>query len=485
LKREELTEPGTGAQQPSPEPVPASSMTLTFLVAASLFMENLDSTILVTAIPDMAAAFGVRPVDLGIGVSAYVLTLAILIPLSGWMADRFGSRRVFASAIIIFTGASILCGLSESLLTFTLARVLQGIGGAMMVPVGRLVVLRSIDKKDMIRAITTLTWPGLAAPVLGPPLGGFITMYLSWHWIFFINVPLGIAAFFFTLRLMPKEKIHAARPFDVLGFVLTGAACFSLMYGVELFTHEDVSWPLVAAAIAVGFASGIYAIVHARRHRHPLVELWAMSVPSYAAAVRGGSAVRVAIHAIPFLLPLLFQVSLGLDPLTSGLLILSVFAGNLVMKLVTTRLLHRFGFRSVLIINGILNALTIFACMLITAETPFAVIVVLLFLSGLTRSLQFTAVNALTYADVPQDRMNGANTLSNMAQQMAMGGGVALGALALRFAEFVNPASAGPGIPAADFQIAFFIVGMVALLAALDAIRLAPNVGEAIRRRRA
>lgn len=480
LKREALTEDGSGAQKPTP--VPSSNMALTFLVAAALFMENLDSTILVTAIPDMAAAFGVRPVDLGIGVSAYVLTLAVLIPLSGWMAERFGSRRIFASAILIFTFASILCALSQSLLTFTLARILQGAGGAMMVPVGRLVVLRATDKKDLIRAITTLTWPGLAAPVLGPPLGGFITMFSSWHWIFLLNVPLGIAAFFFALKLMPREEIRATRPFDVLGFALTGVACFALMYGVELISHEDVSWPLVAAAIALGIASGAYAIWHARRHSHPLVELWALSVPSYRAALRGGFVARAAIHSIPFLLPLLFQVSLGLDPLTSGLLILAMFTGNMSMKLVTTPLMRRFSFRSVLIVNGLLNTLSIFACMLITSETPFVLIVVLLFLSGLTRSVQFTAVNALTFADVPQARMTGANTLSNMAQQMAMGGGVALGALALRFAEFVNPGEA-PGIPAADFQIAFFIIGLVALVAALDAIRLHPSAGEAIRGR--
>lgn len=480
MKREALDEQGTGAARPAPGATTAR--TLTFLVAASLFMENLDSTILVTAIPDMAHAFGVRPVDLGIGVSAYVLTLAVLIPASGWMVDRFGGRRVFATAIVVFTLASVLCGLSGSLLTFTLARILQGIGGAMMVPVGRLIVLRSTDKKDLIRAIATLTWPGLAAPVLGPPLGGFITMYFSWHWIFYLNVPLGIAAFCLTLRLMPREKVHSARPFDLVGFLLTGVACFALMYGVELISRQEVPWLMVGSAIALGFGTGAYALVHARRHRSPLVDLWALSVPSYAAAVRGGSMVRVAIHSIPFLLPLLFQVSLGLDPLTSGLFILAVFAGNLVTKVGTTALLRRFPFRTVLVVNGLLNAAMIFACMLITAETPVYLTVPLLFLTGVTRSIQFTAVNTLAFADVPQERMNGANTLSNMAQQMAIGGGVALGALALRFAEFANPRS-GPGIPVADFQIAFFIVGLVALAAALDALRLHPGAGEEIRRK--
>lgn len=483
MKREALNEQDSGAARPEPAPTPTNGLTLAFLVAAALFMENLDSTILVTAMPEMAASFGVRPVDLGIGVSAYVLTLAVLIPLSGWMAERFGSRRVFASAIVIFTLASILCGLSQSLLAFTLARILQGVGGAMMVPVGRLVVLRATGKKDLIRAIATITWPGLAAPVLGPPLGGFITMYFSWHWIFYLNVPLGLAALAFTLRLMPRETIQAARPLDVLGFVLTGVACFALMYAVELVSRENVSWLLFGVAATVGVATGAYAIHHARNHRFPLVELWALSVPSYAAAVRGGSVARAAINAIPFLLPLLFQVGLGLDPLTSGLLVLAVFAGNLSIKVVTTPLLRRFSFRQVMIVNGLMNAAMIFSCMFITAATPYPLLVVLLFLTGVTRSIQFTAVNTLAYADVPQERIRGANTLTNMAQQMAVGAGVALGALALRFAEFIDPADAGARIPVAHFQIAFAVAGTVALIAALDAFRLHPNAGDEIRRR--
>jgi MFS family permease len=213
------------------------SAPIALLVAGAFFMENLDGTVIVTAIPQMAASFSVHPIDLNIGVSTYLLTLAVVIPASGWVADRFGTRRVFAGAIAVFTIASILCGSSESLTAFTSARIMQGIGGAMMVPVGRLAILRSTEKYELIGAIATITWPGLAAPVLGPPLGGFITTYASWHWIFFLNVPLGLVAFALTLRLMPNEKESAKRPFDGVGFILTGAACFAVMYSLDLISR--------------------------------------------------------------------------------------------------------------------------------------------------------------------------------------------------------------------------------------------------------
>jgi EmrB/QacA subfamily drug resistance transporter len=455
---------------------------IALLVAGAFFMENLDGTVVVTAMPQMAASFGVHPVDLHIGISAYILTLAVLIPASGWVADRLGPRRVFAGAIVIFTLASALCGLSTSLGGFTAARILQGVGGAMMVPVGRLVVLRNTAKADLMSAIATITWPGLAAPILGPPVGGFITTYASWHWIFFLNLPLGLVGLGFALRLIPAGWGTSVKPFDVLGFLLTGAACLGLMYGLDQIsdgTNADVSaWLFILAALALG----ALAVRHARRQAHPLVDLWALGVRSYAVTTYGGSLFRMAIGAVPFLLPLLFQIGFGLDPFRSGLLVLAVFAGNLGMKPMTSPVLRRFGFRTTMIGTGILNAVAILGCATFTPATPVPIILAVLFISGLLRSMQFTALNTLAFADVPEGRMSGANTLFNMAQQMAMGLGIALGAVALRVAAMLHPAASGP-IPLIDFHIAFAIVGGVALVAVLDSFWLAFDAGDNLRHR--
>jgi EmrB/QacA subfamily drug resistance transporter len=456
------------------------SAPVALLVAGAFFMENLDGTIVVTAVPQMATAFRVHPIDLNIGVSAYLLTLAVLIPASGWVADRFGARRVFAGAIAVFTIASILCGFSESLTAFTSARVMQGIGGAMMVPVGRLAILRSTEKYELIGAIATITWPGLAAPVLGPPLGGFITTYASWHWIFFLNVPLGLIAFVLTLRLMPNEKGGARRSFDGVGFILTGVACFALMYSLDLVSRDGASWPAASLLILGSLAAGGLGVLHARHRKYPLVDLRALSVHSYAVTIWGGSVFRIAIGSIPFLLPLLFQVGFGLSAFASGLLVLAVFAGNLVMKPLTTPVLRRLSFRTILISNGLLNAAAIFACIFLTPATPVIVVVLLLFVSGVTRSMQFTALNTLAFADVSEDRMSGANTLFNMAQQMAMGMGIALGAVALRIAGLFQPNASG-AIPLTNFHIAFAIVGVIALIAILDVLGLAPSAGDNVR----
>jgi EmrB/QacA subfamily drug resistance transporter len=461
-----------------------SSSAVALLVAGAFFMENLDGTVIVTALPQMAKSFGVHALDLNIGVSAYLLTLAVLIPASGWLADRFGTRTVFASAIVIFTGASILCGLCHTLGSFTLARILQGIGGAMMVPVGRLAVLRTAKKHELIGAIATITWPGLAAPVLGPPLGGLITTYASWHWIFFLNVPLGLAALVWTLRLIPKERPQTPRPFDGAGFLLTGSACFALVYGLDLISRQPVAW--LATSLLLGGAVGVGALAafHATREKHPLVDFRSLRIRSYAVTIWGGSMFRIAISAVPFLLPLLFQVGFGLNPFASGLLVLAVFAGNLVMKPMTTPILRRYPFRATLLVNGGLNAACIFGCALLTPATPVLVIAALLFASGLTRSMQFTALNTLAFADVPENWMSGANTLFNMVQQLGMAMGIALGAVALRIAGLLLP-GAGPAaagsIPLTHFHAAFVIVGVLALLEVIDVIGLEPGAGSGVR----
>ena len=468
--------------RPSAAPALPTSTAVALLVAGAFFMENLDGTVIVTAVPQMAASFKVPPLDLNIGVSAYLLTLAVLIPASGWLADRFGTRAVFTAAIAIFTGASVLCGFCHTLASFTLARILQGAGGALMVPVGRLAVLRFTQKHELIGAIATITWPGLAAPILGPPLGGFITTYASWHWIFFLNVPLGLAAFVLALRLIPAEPPAPAPAFDGLGFALTGAACFGLVYGFDLISRTPV--PGLAPVLLLGAAATAAAAwLHARRRPHPLLDYRALAIRSYAITIWGGSLFRVTVNAIPFLLPLLFQLGFGLDAFASGLLVLAVFAGNLAMKPLTTPILRRFPFRATLLVNGGLNGALTLAMALLAPATPVPVIAALLFASGMTRSMPFTALNTLAFADVQPDWMSGANTLFNMVQQLGMAMGIALGAVALRLGGLLEPA--GPGVlPLGHFRIAFLLVGAIALLQLPGVLRLDPGAGDRVRRPR-
>jgi EmrB/QacA subfamily drug resistance transporter len=456
------------------------STAISLLVAGAFFMENLDSTVIVTAIPQMAKSFHIAPVDLSLGVSAYILAMAVLIPASGWLADRFGGKTVFASAIIVFTLSSILCGISPNLPIFVLARVIQGVGGAMMVPVGRLVVLRSARKEELIAAIGLIVWPGLAAPVVGPPLGGFITTYFSWHWIFFLNLPLGAVALAFALRLVPQGEIEQ-KPFDWGGFVYTGISCFAVMLGIQLLSLNapPVAW--IAALLVGGLAVGAVAVWHERREPHPLVDLYALRFKSFALTVWGGTLFRASIGAIPFLLPLLFQIGFGLDAFVSGLLVLSVFAGNIVMKIFTTATLNRFGFRRVLLVNGFLNAAVLLACALIDRATPVPLIMGLLFVSGLTRSMQFTTLATIAYAEVPQEKMNGANTLQNVVQPIGFALGIAVAALAIRVGALIFP-SAGPAITMPQFHVAFVIIGIIALVAVFDTLGLAAGTGDDLRK---
>ena len=459
------------------------STAISLLVAGAFFMENLDSTVIVTAIPQMAKSFGIPPVDLSLGVSAYILAMAVLIPASGWLADRFGGKTVFASAIILFTLSSMLCGISPNLPIFVLARVIQGIGGAMMVPVGRLVVLRSAKKEEIIGAIGLIVWPGLAAPVVGPPLGGFITTYFSWHWIFFLNLPLGAVALAFALRLVPQGEIEQ-KPFDWGGFVYTGVSCFAIMLAIQLLSLDAPPIAWIAVLLVGGIAVGVVAVWHERREPHPLVDFYALRFKSFALTVWGGTLFRASIGAIPFLLPLLFQIGFGLDAFVSGLLVLSVFAGNIVMKIFTTATLNRFGFRHVLRVNGFLNAAVLLACALIDRTTPVPIIMGLLFVSGLTRSMQFTTLATIAYAEVPQDKMNGANTLQNVVQPIGFAFGIAVAALGIRVGVLLFPSS-GAAITMSQFHVAFVIIGVIALIAVFDTLGLAAGTGDDLRKKRA
>ncbi|MGF6596989.1 EmrB/QacA subfamily drug resistance transporter [Paraburkholderia sp. GAS448] len=455
---------------------PGDPSLIVMLVAAAFFMENLDGTIIATALPQMARSFNVHAVDLSIGITSYLLTLAVFIPISGWAADRFGVRNVFTAALAVFTASSVVCGMTNGLVEFTAARIVQGIGGAMMVPVGRLAVLRATRKEDLMRAISIITWPGLVAPVIGPPLGGLITTYSSWRWIFWLNLPLGLIGLLLAWRFIGNERDADKRPFDALGFVLSGIACTAVMYGMELTGRADAPWIQVLACLAVGIAAGVAALVHLRRAPYPVVDLSAFKVKTFAVAMGGGSLFRVSISAVPFLLPLMFQVGYGMNAFRSGLLTLAVFAGNLAMKLVTTPVMRHFGFRSVLLVNGAFAALSLAAMSLLTPSTPAFWIVAVLFVSGLARSLQFTAINTLSFADVPKPQMSGASTLSSTLGQMTMGMGVAFGAIALRVAAWAHGHEA-QSVTAADFSLAFLFVAALGGAALLDVIKLDRHAG--------
>ncbi|HDU1467691.1 TPA: MFS transporter [Klebsiella pneumoniae] len=450
------------------------------LVAGAFFMEFLDGTVIATALPDMARDFGVTAVELNIGISAYLITLAVLIPASGWIADRFGARAIFTLALAIFTLASVFCGLSTEVHIFVAMRILQGVGGALMVPVGRLAVLRTTPKHQLIKAIATLTWPALVAPIIGPPLGGFITRYASWHWIFFINVPLGLAAIILSLRIIPDIRETERRSFDLSGFITTSVAMVSLVTAMErLGDRQPQIWPTLALA-AFGFGCLLYSIRHFRRAAAPMVRLDALQVPTFRVTMYGGSLFRASISAVPFLLPLLFQVGFGMDPFHSGLLVLAVFVGNLTIKPATTPLIRWLGFRRLLLINGALNVCSLLACALLTPQTPVWAIMLILYLGGVFRSIQFTGVSTLAFADVPAAQMSDANTLFSTASQLAVGLGISLGAIGIRLGEQVGDWLHLTELPGISFRLSFVFIALICLVGMIDSLHLAKTAGSSV-----
>ena len=441
-----------------------------WLVAAAFFIENLDATAITTSLPQMAHSFGTQPAHLSVGLSAYLVALAAFIPASGWLADRYGPRRVFGMAIAVFTAASVLCALSGSLAAFTAARILQGMGGALMVPVGRLVVLRATPKAGLVRAIATITWPGLAAPIIGPALGGFITAHWGWQWIFLLNVPLGVLLLIASLVVIPVAGAQP-RPFDLPGFIGSALACTLLMVGVEL--PAQGRWTGAALALLAGAALLWWCVRHFRRAAAPLMDLRPLRIGTFAATLRGGSLSRIAIGSAPFLLPLMFQVSFGLPGTTAGLLLLALFAGNLAIKPATGPIMRRYGLRRVLVWNGTLLAASFPACALLRPDTPFAVVASVLFFCGIFRSMQFTALNTLAFANVPAPQMSGASTLFSVVAQVTTGLGIAGAALLLQLGVLAGWAAAD----AAVFRLALMAMGAVALAAVIDSLRLPADAG--------
>jgi EmrB/QacA subfamily drug resistance transporter len=456
---------------------PRSPFFVTTLIAGSFFMELLDGTIIATALPQMARSFHVGPVSLNIGMTAYMLTLAVFIPISGWVADRLGSRSVFATATGIFTLASVLCGLSTTLPQFILMRIFQGIGGAMMVPVGRLIVLRTAPKEKLTQVLAYITWPGLSALVIGPPLGGFITTYASWHWIFFLNLPIGILAFVLTLLWIENFLADEVHPFDWITFLLGGFASAGTVYAMETLGGDGGHWRLPASILALSLLSGAVAVLIARRHpARSLIDFESLKLKTFALSVYGTSAFRVSVGVLPFLLPLMFQIAFGLTAFQSGLYLLALFAGDVSMKAVIIPTLRRFGFRRVILVNGIITAASIAVCATFSPSTPPVLIVAILFFHGGFRSMEFTCTTTIAYADIPPARISRANGFLSAIMQLGSGLGVAVGAITLRLVAHARGHSAtAPQLH--DFQLAILIIAVLALGPVIDAIGLPADAG--------
>ena len=449
------------------------------IVACAFFMESLDATIIVTALPQMASSFHIDPTRMSLGITAYMLAVAAGITASGWLADRVGARNLFCGAIGVFTVSSMLCGLAPSFWTFIAARVLQGSAAAMMSPVGRLVVLRTTEKKDLMRALSTLVWPALFAPVLGPPLGGFITSAASWRWIFYVNLPVGLVGMALVMAFIPNHRTEERTPFDTPGFLLTATALGCLTYGLALIGQRQTQALVTGAGLlAVSVAVGWMAVRHVRRARHPLVRLDALKLRSFfVSCVSGGTLSRAAISATPFLLPLMFQVGYGLSPVRSGLLLLVYMAANLLMKSITNPILTRWGIRRVLVWNGLIASVCIAACAVVGPGAPILLSWAALALAGGSRSMQFTAITMVTFADVKPEQRQPAAVVSALTQQVGMGGGVAVGALFLTLSQRLR--GAGP-LSVLDFRVALVLAGALSALAVLSYRTLAPDAGDEI-----
>jgi len=451
------------------------------IVAVSLFMENMDSTVIATSLPAIARDIGTNPLALKLAVTSYLLSLAIFIPASGWTADRFGARNVFRLAIGVFVLGSIGCALSHSLEDFVAARIFQGIGGAMMTPVGRLIVVRSTDKTLLLNAMSLLTIPALIGPICGPPLGGFITTYASWHWIFIINVPIGLIGIALATRYIPDVRAEYPYPFDLAGFILSGLAIGGLAFGLSVMGLDFLPVSIVAALLGVGAVSGVAYVIYARRTAAPILDLRLLKLPTFRASIFGGFMFRLGVGAIPFLLPLLLQIGFGLTPFQSGLITFTSALGSMFMKAAATTVLKHFGYRNVLLYNSIVSALFIAACASFVHGMPFEAMIAILLVGGFFRSLQFTSVNTIVYAEIEAPVMSRATSMVAAFQQLSLSTGVAIGALVVEVTLRLKHATA---MGVTDFPPAFLAISVLSAAAALIFMRLPPDAGAELSGRR-
>jgi EmrB/QacA subfamily drug resistance transporter len=458
------------------------SVIVPLLVGGALLMENIDATVLSTALPALARDFGADAITLKISLTAYVVSLGVFIPVSGWLADRYGSRRLFRAAIAVFSLGSILCAASTTLSMFIMARFIQGIGGALMVPVGRIVIFRTVPKSEFVRAVSILTIPSLLGPVIGPPLGGFITEFFHWRGIFLINLPIAALGLYLVAQYMPDLKEQSVLPLDWAGFLLSAGGGALFMLGTSLvdspLLSNGAAWSLAAAGLLLLLAY----VAYARRARAPLLELRFLRIATYRASVMGGSLFRVALGSIPFLLPLALQEGLGLSPFQSGLLTACSAFGSLAMKSTARHVLGRFGFRRVLVWNALCTALVITAYGLFEPGTPQLLIAAVILVGSVFPSLQFTSINAITYADIEQADVARATSLASTVQQVSLGMGITIAGIVLHQ---VGESRAHAGIDHRDFLIAFIVMAGFSVASMLLFARLSPDAARDVSRHRA
>ncbi len=464
---------GSADAAPPAAPAGRTYRTTALVIATGLFMQNLDATVLATALPTLSREFMVSPTSISLALTSYLLALAIFIPASGTIADRFGPRRIFQFAIGLFVAGSIACGFSTDLTSLVVARFVQGIGGAMMVPVGRLVLLRTVEKRDLVAAVAWLAMPAMIGPILGPPLGGFFVTFLDWRWIFWINVPMGALGIFLVGRLIPDIQSPAPPRFDRLGFILSGLALGATLFGLEIVTRPGeaaIGWPL----LAIGFTGGIAYYLHARRRDRPILDLALLRVKTFRLTVIVGTLMRISQGALPFLLPMMMQLSFGLSAAMSGAITVMTAIGAFAMKSVVRPVLRRFGFRTSLIAIGLLAPSTFALIGLFRPEWPWPAMLAVLFVYGFLTSLQFSALNTLAYDEIEQERMSSATSFYSTFQQLALSLGVCAAAGFLGLGMSIN-GHAEPQF--ADFSIAIWSVVAISLTAIFFNLQFDRNAG--------
>jgi len=446
------------------------------IIAVALFMENMDSTVIATALPAIAKDIGANPLALKLAITSYLLSLAIFIPASGWTADRFGARTVFRAAIAVFMIGSIGCALSGSLTDFVIARIVQGMGGAMMTPVGRTVLVRSVPKRDLVNAMAWVTVPAMVGPVLGPPVGGFVTTYFTWHWIFIINLPIGLLGIVMASRYIEDFRAETLERFDLIGMLLAGIGIAGVAFGLSVLGLDFLPWSTVAALIVGGSIFIAIYVVYARRTSSPVMDITLFRLHTFRASIVGGFVFRIGIGALPFLLPLMLQLGFGMTPFGSGLITFTSAVGAMGMKAAAATILRRFGFRTILVVNCLISAVFLAACAAFTKATPVAVMVTVLLIGGFFRSLQFTCINTIAYAEIEPAQVSRATSLVTVSRQLALSAGVAFGALVVELVVRYRGGTGGP-LVAADFAPAFLAVGAISALSLLFFVRLPADAG--------
>ena len=469
------TEIVNAARQEAPKSPWAARMAI-IAVASALFMQSIDSTALSTALPTLARAFATNPIHLKLCLTAYIMALAVFVPASAWMADRFGARRVFMGAMMVFLAGSVLCALSQSLAQLVGARILQGAGGAMMTPVGRIIVVGSHPREQLVRAMVWLTTPAMLGPILGPPLSGFILSFADWPWIFYINIPVGILGVAAVFRFVPRIRQPHPGRFDSKGYALAATAITAAMIGAEsMGVGLFPAWVQIGAWL-LAVAAGAGYIAYAKRREKPLLDLRLLKIATYRVNQTGGSLIRMTLGAMPFLLPLLLQGGLGWTPLQAGGLTMASALGSMSARVGAQWLLQRYGFKRTLIVTALTCGIAVGAIGWFRSSTPVAVMAISLALGGFLRSNHLTSVSSLAFADIPDSQVSQASSFTAVVQQMSQALGITLAGLMLHWAQVLNGPGVAPLAPQ-NFILPFAAVGLCGMLSALTYLPLPAKAG--------